>query len=149
MAKEDLDRPLSVPDAALVPELLLQVPLFDGLTTAFGVEGVLFGALLPQSEDEVLPDLAGLAVRWVELLPQPEDELLLGWDGAGAVEGVDELLQLELLPLEDDDDDEDLPPLEKDDLLLLAWAGWPPRTRTRARSRKTMCRALGGMPGSP
>ncbi|KHK03939.1 hypothetical protein NY78_0381 [Desulfovibrio sp. TomC] len=144
-----MDRPLSVPGAALVPELLLQAPPVDGLDEAFGAAGVLFGALLPQSEDGVLPDLAGLGELWVELLPQPEDELLLGWDGAGAVEGVDELLQPELLPLEDDDDDEDLPPLEKDDLLLLAWAGWPPRTRTRARSRKTMCRTLGGMPGPP
>ena len=111
-----------MPGAALVPELLLQVPPFDGLAAAFGAEVVLFGALLPQSEDGVLPDLAGLDVLWLDLLPQPEDELLLGWDGAGAVEGVDELLQPGLLPLEDDDDDddEDLPPLENDDLLLLA-----------------------------
>ena len=153
-----MDRPLSAPGAALVPALLLQAPPVAGL----GVElwaGAALGALLPQPEpeSEPLPDLAEPGALGEELLPQPEDELLLGLAGAAGAEGVEELLQPELLPLEDDEedlpplekDDEDLPLLEEDDLLLLARAGWPPRTRARAKSRKSMRRALRVIPGPP
>ena len=164
VAKEDLDRPLSAPGAALVPALLLQAPPVAGL----GVElwaGAALGALLPQpegalpepgSEAGVLPGLAEPGALGAELFPQPDDELLLGLAGAAGAEGVKELLQPELLPLDDDEDlpllekdDEDLPPLEEDDLLLLAWAGWLPRTRARARRRKKTHRTLRFMPGPP
>ena len=93
--------------------------------------------------------MAELGALGEELFPQPDDELLLGLVEAAGAEGVPELLQPELLPLDEDDDDEDLPPLEKDDLLLLAWAGWPPRSRTRVRRRKKTHRVLRFMPGPP
>ena len=89
-----------------------------------------------------------MAGAGVALLPQPEVALPpLDLAGAAVDGEVVELLQPELL-LPDEDDDEVLPPLEKDDLLLLARAGWPQRTRARARSRDRTGRANAGIPGA-